>query len=351
MRHHFLSLIALFTCAGPALAQPAHRIEAADRQTVSATISYEIRTTKFAVSKWMVYLPDAPELPSQHTVKTTAEPAGVLLAEKSLLARQVRYVERTVAKPALASSIAMTFTVDATLRSRKLVELKDGEKPPAVAALTADERKYYISSTTRVDHETQAFKDWLDRKKLRLTKGEHAFDFAARVLDVIRADYRFFYDPDEDKRASVACKRTATDCGGMCYLFVGALRANGVPARLLVGRYVKPRKPGSTPADTGYENPHVRAEMFVAGVGWVPVDPTNAHASRNQKSRAFVGVDPGDLLVLHVDVDLKVTFGNEVHTAQFLQVEPYYWTDGKGTFDGRFGPSGWDVKVTPLAKK
>lgn len=348
---HTLACAALLLCAAPALAQPAYKIEATDHQKVRATAGYEIRTTKFAVSKWMAYLSEPPELPSQRGVKTTFDPLGMSLAEKSLLARRVRYFEREVPNPAPGGSFKLTFTTEATLLSRKLVELKDGEKPPAVAPLTADERKYYLSSTTRVDHDAQAFKDWLDRKKLRRGKGEDAFDLAARVLDVIRADYRYFYDPNEDKRASVTCKRGATDCGGMCYLFVGALRANGVPARLLVGRYAKPRKPGSTPADTGYENPHVRAEMFVAGVGWVPVDPTNAHASRNQKARAFVGVDPGDLLVLHVDVDLKVVFGTETHTAQFLQIEPYYWTDGKGPFDGRFGPSTWDIKLTPLAKK
>jgi len=346
-----VGFFALLLCAAPALAQPAYKVEATDHQKVRATASYEITTTKFAVSKWMAFLSEPPELPSQREVKTTFDPTGVGLAEKSLLARRVRYFERAVSNPAPGGNFKVSFTTEATLMNRKLVELKDGEKPPAVPALTADERKYYLSSTTRVDHDAQAFKDWLDRKKLRLIKGEHAFDFAARVLDVIRADYRYFYDPNEDKRASVACKRSATDCGGMCYLFVGALRANGVPARVLVGRYAKPRKPGSTPADTGYENPHVRAEMYAPGVGWVPVDPTNAHANRNQKTRAFVGVDPGDVLVLHLDVDLKLPFPDAIRDCQFLQVEPFYWTQGKGTFDGRFGPSGWDIKVTPLGTK
>ena len=66
--------------------------------------------------------------------------------------------------------------------------------------------------------------------------------------------------------------------------------------------------------------------------------------------RDFVGHDPGDLLVLHVDVDLKLPFPDKDREVQLLQLTPAYWTTGTGTFDGQFGPSGWELKTTPIKK-
>jgi transglutaminase-like putative cysteine protease len=352
MRRLVLPLVALLLLAGSASAQPpAYRIEVTDARKVSATISYEIRMTTFAVEKWMIFLPEPPELPSQRDVKVTALPAGKLVAEKSGLGRTVRYLELRVANPTPGRGVAMQFDVEATLRSRKLVPLKPGEKPPQVATLTAAERKYYLAPTPSVDFDTRAFQDWLTTKKLQRERGEHPVDFAARILEVIRADYTYAFDPDEDKRASVACKTKRTDCGGMSYLFVGAMRANDIPARLLVGREALPRKPGSTPAQTEYDRPHVRAEFYVNGTGWVPVDPSHANSSRRRPVSAFIGNDSADLLVLHVDVDLRLPFPDKVRDAQFLQIGPYYWTTGRGTFDGSFGPTGWELKATSIRQR
>jgi transglutaminase-like putative cysteine protease len=348
----FRALIALLLLAGAARAQPpAYKIETTDRQKVNATITYELNTRTFAVTKWMIFLPEPPELPCQGGVKVTADPVGTIVAEKSPLARKVRYIEIPVGNPTPGAGVTMKLEVEAVLRSRKLVELKADEKPPAVAPLTAAERKAYLAPTTRVDHDAKAFQGWLDAQQLRRNAAEMPLDFAARVLEVLRTDFRYFYDPDADKRASVACRAKATDCGGLGYLFIGALRANDVPARLLVGRHTLPRKPGSTPADTGYDRPHVRTEMFVAEIGWVPVDPASANAVKNRPVRDFLGRDPGDLLVLHVDADLQLPFPEKVRESQLLQVGPYFWTTGRGTYDASFGPTGWELKTTPLEKK
>ncbi len=353
-RHFARALVVVFLFAGTAFAQPPapkHKIVATDRQTVTATITYEMKTTKFAVTKWMVFLPEPPELPSQGKVKTTATPGGKLVTERSPLARTVRYFELSVANPVPGGGLSLKLEVEATLRARTLVELQDGEAPPAVVALTATEKKYYLSSTTCVDHDAKPFQAWLDAKELRRGKTETPTDFAARVLEVIRADYTYHYDPEEDKRASVACKANATDCGGMTYLFVAAMRASGVPARALVGRQAITRKPGTTAAQQDHERPHVRAELYVAGVGWVPVDPSYARSGKSKPVATFVGHDPGDLLVLHLDVDLQLRYPDRVRETQLLQLGPHYWSKGNGTFDGYFGPTGWELKATPFEKK
>lgn len=228
--------------------------------------------------------------------------------------------------------------------------LKADEAPPAVAPLTAAERKYYLSSTSQVDHDARAFREWLEAKNLRRGDGEGELDFAARVLDVLRADFRYRFDAEADKRASVACRAEATDCGGLSSLLAGAMRANAVPARLLVGRMALPRKPDSGPAQIEHDRPHVRAELFVTGIGWVPVDPTLAALSRRRPTAAFVGTDPGDMLVLHLDADLQLPFPDKVREARLLQLGPAFWTSGRGTYDAGFGPTGWELKAAPVKK-
>lgn len=330
---------------------PTHRIEVADHQTISATITYEVHTTTFTVSKWTVFLPEPPELPSQAKVKTTAMPVGKIISEKSPLARKVRLVEVPLAKPASDAKLTLRLDVHATLRTRKLVPLKEGEKPPAVAALTPAEKKFYLAPSPRIDFDRDEFKEWLDAKKLRRAKGEPPTDFAARVLAVLRADFAYRFDPADERRASVSCGREATDCGGMTFIFVAAMRANDIPARVLIGRLAKPRKAGAKPTDAEYDQPHVRAELYTAGVGWVPVDPAYANRGKDKPVAAFVGDDPGDLLVLHADLGLRLPLPDQERTAELLQVEPYVWVAGRGKLDVATGPSGWDVKTTPVGEK
>lgn len=345
----FVLAVAVALGASHAPAQPAHKIVTADVKQVSASAGYELRADKFGVTKWQVFLPDAPELPSQTKVKTATEPASKVVTEKGPLARTVRYFE-VRAKGTPGAVLNMKFDVEATLRSRALVELKPGEVAPDVPPLPDAERKLYLAPTTRVDYETKAFREWLEANKLTRAKGESEVSFAERVLEVIRGTFTYHFDPDADKRASVACASAKTDCAGMSFVLIGALRAHDIPARALVGRRAQPPAPKSKPGDLHHDRPHVRAEFFAAGVGWVPVDAADAQASR-RPVRAFVGRDPGDLIVLHVDADLQLPYPEKVREAQFLQVNPSYWTHGKGTFDVTFGPPTWSVTVTELGKK
>ena len=345
------SVAALLLLAGAASAQPTHRIEATDAARVKATITYELQAKTLAASKWMLFLAEPPELPSQRDVRVKCEPAGRVVGEKSTLARKVRYVEVNVASPRPGAGLTVRMEVEATLRKRELVELKGGEKPPKVSELTPREKKYYLSPTAHVDHDAKAFREWLAEKKLSRAKGEPPLELAGRVLEVIRADYSYHYDRAEDKRASLACRRDKTDCGGMTYVFVAAMRANGVPARLLVGRLAKPREPGSDRTQLGYDRPHVRAEFYAAGVGWVPVDPAYAQADKRAPVTDFIGHDPGDLLVLHADADLQLPYPDKVREVELLQCGPSVWVQGRGNFDVTPGPSGWELESKPAKGK
>jgi transglutaminase-like putative cysteine protease len=331
-----------------------YRIESTDRQTVEATITYQLQAKDFIVRRWVAYMPEPPELPSQTSLKVTCIPTSKVVAERSALARKVRLVDSSVASPVAGAKLDLDLQVRAILRTRRLVPIKDGDRPPKVAPLNAAEQKYYTTSGTLIDFKAKPFQKWLDKKQLRLEKGEQPLRLAERVLDVIRANYEYKFDMSPgpgQKTASKLCERNATDCGGMTYLFVATMRANKVPARVLVGRLDKPRKKDAQPSDSGYDQPHVRAEFYLSGVGWVPVDPTYAYGDKSKPAREFVGHDPGDLLVLHVDVDLQLPYPEEVRTVDGLQAEPNWWVYGLGNVDVVLGSTGWQFKATPIEKK
>jgi transglutaminase-like putative cysteine protease len=136
----------------------------------------------------------------------------------------------------------------------------------------------------------------------------------------------------------------------MATLFVAALRAQGVPARVLAGRWAKSAVRGERVGALPYFQGHVKAEFFAQGVGWVPADLSSAvvHDRSPEKLRYF-GSDRGDFLTLHVDTDLvldTVHFGSRSMT--YLQ-NSAYWATGSGSFEGAIVTKDW--RVTPVGAK
>jgi len=92
------------------------------------------------------------------------------------------------------------------------------------------------------------------------------------------------YAPERHSRLSGIAQTMQGYCGGFAVVFIGTMRANGVPARSLVGHWVD-----TTPGHTA-TLPHVKAEFFAEGVGWVPVNP-----------RTSFGEENGDFITFHVE--------------------------------------------------
>lgn len=81
----------------------------------------------------------------------------------------------------------------------------------------------------------------------------------------------------------IAAMLKSGNLGGKCAdlnaLYVGLARAAGIPARDVYGVRVAPSKFGYKSLGAGSDNitksQHCRAEVFLAGFGWVPVDPAD----------------------------------------------------------------------------
>jgi transglutaminase-like putative cysteine protease len=97
-------------------------------------------------------------------------------------------------------------------------------------------------------------------------------------------------------------------CADLNALYVGLARAAGLPARDVYGIRVAPSKFGYKSLGAGSEvvskAQHCRAEVFLAGYGWVPVDPADVR-------KVVLEEPPGQLALKHPKVEAarKVLFG------------------------------------------
>lgn len=70
--------------------------------------------------------------------------------------------------------------------------------------------------------------------------------------------------------------RMSGDCGNQHAVWMSLMRASGIPARPIVMK---------APDPDGYS--HVRAEFYMPGYGWIPVDPTNEQGTGEDYFGAF----------------------------------------------------------------
>src|SRR5262249_50930368 len=138
--------------------------------------------------------------------------------------------------------------------------------------LTDGERKACLTSLGMVNHSDPGFRSWIGGADLVRGPSEEAIEFAKRVFVNIRSTFAYKYEPGQDRHAPAVCRAKWSDCGGLSVLLVSVLRANGIPARTLYGRWAHTAQPGDKLGGDSYYQWHVKAEFFARGVGWIPVD-------------------------------------------------------------------------------
>ena len=162
------------------------------------------------------------------------------------------------------------------------------------AELSAADRALYTSATSLIPVD-----GIVKETSERIVKG------AAGDLDKARAIYEWIVDNTFRNPATrgcgvgdVATLLKSANMGGKCAdlnaLFVGLARAAGLPARDVYGLRVAPSRFGYRSLGAGSANvtkaQHCRAEVFIAGIGWVPVDPADVR-------KVVLEEPPGNLAV------------------------------------------------------
>jgi transglutaminase-like putative cysteine protease len=184
----------------------------------------------------------------------------------------------------------------------------DLTKPGAAQPLSETERKLYIGPT-----------ELMPTDGIVKTTADKISAGAAGDLDKARRIYDWIVDNTFRNPKTRGCgvgdiasMLITGDLGGKCAdlnaLYVGLARAAGLPARDVYGIRVAPSKFGYRSLGAGTEvvskAQHCRAEVFLTGFGWVPVDPADV--------RKVVLEEPPGRLALNdpkVEAARKTLFG------------------------------------------
>lgn len=249
--------------------------------------------------------------------------------ELSSARREVLSSRIPVSDPKQANAISASCNYQLRLIERETASGADKAPTP----LSAEERANFVRASKSYDFESPEFKTWLLRNNLLKKATERDVDFAWRAFSTIRKLYQYQYDENQNRCVSALCLVNKTDCGGLSYLFIATLRANQVPARALIGRWLKTgSEPGSL--ENFYGGVHVKAEFFTGEAGWVPVDLSLAVSNIYNAQIEFFGRCGSDFVTLHIDPDLEMNsiwFGAKtVHSLQ----NPLYWVTGTGSTGG-----------------
>lgn len=327
----------------------AYVVEAKDRQSVVAVLTFDVSCRNMQAAEWIVAAPVAPELPGQTGVKTTLSPAGTAVKDRSPEARPLLVARVPVTTPGRASGLPIRVTYQATLRARELKPLTAGAKAPRVPALTAADRKAYLADAGDIDLATPAFARWQAEQGYVRQPREGDLDFARRVFAAIRSGFAYEYKGEQDRRASAVCRAGRSDCGGLAVLFVAVMRTNKVPARVLYGRWAVSSKAEEKLGSGEYHQWHVKAEFYADGVGWVPVDLARAVLDKSAADPGYFGTDAGDFLTLHVDPDMVIDAGPFGAKSLVNLQRPAWWVTGRGSVTPTAVSEDWKVK--PAAGK
>jgi hypothetical protein len=310
-----------------------HRVEAVlrDRWTSPEASSGELG----------VFAPVLPVLDNQSNVSTDLSVEGPASQRKQVfqenrLKREMIKLEIPMSRKNSKDGIATRLEYKATINDRRIVH---GKPPTPVPDLENAETLQYLGTSPTMNHKDDGFRKWMKRNGLMRKSNEDSVAFGFRVFGHFMKHAKYGGDTSgyASRMPSAVCESFANDCGGLSLLFVAVLRANGIPARSLFGRWAKSQ-------EGEYGQFHVISEFFVPKSGWVPVDIAVAlNDGTSDKSRYFGRMS--GFIVFHVDTDLEVADDLHHAWAQYILLQ---W-QGKGDFwKGLRNKSDWFVKQTNI---
>ena len=165
----------------------------------------------------------------------------------------------------------------------------------------------------------------------RKAVGDHRDPIFQAKLLYAAANKALVYDAGAGRTSALESLRLGrASCEGYARLYTALCRALDLPARLVYGLRLEPRELGQGEflADG---TRHMWSEVYLAGLGWAPVDPTFTYlvnGKREITNDYFARLDWDDLHIILGYTDPKVTWTYRVpHGHRGLQVEHhvYLW--------------------------
>jgi hypothetical protein len=314
----------------------------ADGQHVAVVGSERFRIVYDSAFTWpgddgaaKMYLPIPPDTGGQHITSFTSSIKGAVETDDN----GHRMIVATV-HPDGSRRVHWRVVITGTWKIR---QLEDGS--PTAADPVAASGGGFLGTSASINWKDGAFQDWLDETGLRRHSGEAAVDFGQRVYDYLHTHGAYTYPPVSAWTTTACARRLRTDCGGFSLVFVGACRANNVPARLLVGQCFKVRRTGDGAALTGGRQAHVIAEFFDPHLGWIPEDISSQFLHVGGFGDLnFFGRDPGYFFAWHTDTDFYLDTPRKSNAHEQWIQNPSLWfsEDSDGANDTM--SHHWDIE-------
>jgi len=149
-------------------------------------------------------------------------------------------------------------------------------------------------------------------------------DKARRLYDYVVATMHYDHEGTEWGRGDAvwACDSKHGNCTDFHSLFIGLARAAGIPARFEIGFSIPPDSHQG--AITSY---HCWAQFYAAGIGWIPIDASEAWKHKDKKDFYFGALDQNRLKI-SLGRDIRLNPAQKGEALNYF-VYPYAELDGK----------------------
>jgi len=121
--------------------------------------------------------------------------------------------------------------------------------------------------------------------------------------------------------AIFACSERRGNCTDIHSLLIGMARATKIPARFVIGFPIPPNSAGG--AIGGY---HCWADLYIEGLGWVPVDASEAITHPDQTDYFFGTLDP-NRVAFTIGRDIRLGDDRDAPKINYF-IYPYVLVDG-----------------------
>ena len=198
-------------------------------------------------------------------------------------------VAARVKVPAAGSELKLAFDVDRRERAAKFdAPAKPVGRPADLARWLKDDKLVQVDDRIR--------KIAADQTRNARTPLDKARAIYAYVVSTMK--YQKTGDGWGNGSIVWACDAKYGNCTDFHALLIGLLRAEGIPARFEIGRSVPP----ASGAVAGY---HCWADFWLDGIGWVPVDASEAWKHPDRRDY-FFGHHDDDRFALSQGRDLRL---------------------------------------------
>jgi transglutaminase-like putative cysteine protease len=149
-------------------------------------------------------------------------------------------------------------------------------------------------------------------------------DVARNFYDYIVATMHYDHDGTEWGRGDAvwACDSKHGNCTDFHSVFIGMARAAGIPARFEIGFSLPANSQEA--AITSY---HCWAQFYVKGIGWIPVDASEAWKNKDKRDYFFGAIDTNRLM-MSLGRDIRLNPPQKGDPLNYF-VYPYAELDGK----------------------